>query len=288
MKKLELLLTILVTCAFFITCTKTQLETVATANQSSNANANPDVPDCGTGYHWDFYLRKCVPNCPVGQHNDSITGACVVDGGGGGSTSVSLQTQPCYGVNTKNTMISAFNNLAANGVNLTELSLELGLAHTITIDSIDFNNITMTWDANDPAGKAISAPFKSNSNTNTKGYGFTMYTNGFDTIMPTMIRTYKNHYLKYYDLTTDGWITTINNYNLSSYTISGTFGGYLDGGAMKAQFATGCGQRTMNCMIDLYSNHGWLSVWATVQTAFIPATAGAVAATCAVHNCLLN
>jgi hypothetical protein len=171
---------------------------------------------------------------------------------------------------------------------LAELSRELGLAHTITIDSIDFNNITMTWDASDPNGKALNAPFKSNSSTNTKGYGFTMYTNGLDTIMPTMIRTYKNHYLKYYDLTTDGWITTINNYNLSTYTISGTFGSYLDGGAMKEQVAEGCGQKTMDCINDLYTKHGWLSVWAWVQTAFIPYTAGAVAATCAVHNCLLN
>lgn len=28
---------------------------------------NPDVPYCGTGYHWDYYLKKCVTNdCPSG------------------------------------------------------------------------------------------------------------------------------------------------------------------------------------------------------------------------------
>lgn len=260
------------------------LDTSTTASTSSSANAIPNTPYCNPGYHWDFYLSKCVPICPTGQHNDSITGACVADGGGG---SVNLQTQSVTDTKTKNIMKAAYNNLAASGVDLAELSREMGLAHTITIDSIDFNNIQMTWDANDPAGKALNAPFKSNSNTNTKGYGFTVYTNGLDTSLPTMISTYKNHYLKYYNLT-DGWVTTINNYNISTYTISGVYGSYITSGGMQAQLATGCGQKTMNCMIDLYSNHGWLSVWAFVQTAVIWQTAAAVAATCAVHNCLLN
>lgn len=43
----------------------------------------------------------------------------------------------------------------------------------------------------------------------------------------------------------------------------------------------------MNCMTDLYSNRGWISVWASIQTAFIPQTAVAVAATCAIHMCLM-
>jgi len=44
------------------------------------------------------------------------------------------------------------------------------------------------------------------------------------------------------------------------------------------------GQATADCLGDAYSNHGWVSVWATVQTAFIPATAVALAAACAIHN----
>jgi len=43
----------------------------------------------------------------------------------------------------------------------------------------------------------------------------------------------------------------------------------------------GCGQGTANCLTDVYSNHGWLSVWATVQSAVIPATVVALAAACA-------
>jgi len=48
----------------------------------------------------------------------------------------------------------------------------------------------------------------------------------------------------------------------------------------------GCGQGTANCLTDVYSNHGWLSVWATVQSAVIPATVVALAAACAAKNCL--
>lgn len=43
----------------------------------------------------------------------------------------------------------------------------------------------------------------------------------------------------------------------------------------------GWGERTQDCLEDVYSNHGWLSVWATVQSAFIPQTAAALAGACA-------
>ena len=44
------------------------------------------------------------------------------------------------------------------------------------------------------------------------------------------------------------------------------------------------GQHTLNCVNDAYSNHGFISVWAVVQTAFIPQTAAAIAGACAVAN----
>lgn len=40
------------------------------------------------------------------------------------------------------------------------------------------------------------------------------------------------------------------------------------------------GQDVMDCMTDAYTQRGWLSVWVTVQTAFIPATAVAIAGAC--------
>lgn len=55
-------------------------------------------------------------------------------------------------------------------------------------------------------------------------------------------------------------------------------------------FADGCsttkgmGQDTMDCITDVYTNHGWVSVWVWVQTAFIPETAAAFAAVCAANQ----
>ena len=48
---------------------------------------------------------------------------------------------------------------------------------------------------------------------------------------------------------------------------------------------SGCGDAVAACIADAYANHGWISVWAFVQTAFIPVTAAAIAADCAFHNC---
>ena len=45
----------------------------------SSSNAKPYVVQCNPGYHWDYYWKKCMPDCPTGYHNDSITGACVVN-----------------------------------------------------------------------------------------------------------------------------------------------------------------------------------------------------------------
>lgn len=42
------------------------------------------------------------------------------------------------------------------------------------------------------------------------------------------------------------------------------------------------GQNTATCLEDVYTNYGWVSVWATVQSAFIPQTAAALAAACAI------
>lgn len=42
------------------------------------------------------------------------------------------------------------------------------------------------------------------------------------------------------------------------------------------------GQNTSICLEDVYTNYGWVSVWAFVQSSFIPATAAALAAACAI------
>lgn len=60
--------------------------------------------------------------------------------------------------------------------------------------------------------------------------------------------------------------------------------GDIDNFFIPKQMSRGWGEDTMGCLADAYSNHGWASVWATVQSAFIPETALALAAVCAYKN----
>jgi hypothetical protein len=53
----------------------------------------------------------------------------------------------------------------------------------------------------------------------------------------------------------------------------------------KVGAVAGCGYAVNECVKDVYNNHGWLSTWAYVQSAFIPATAAAFAVACAAKNC---
>ncbi len=63
----------------------------------------------------------------------------------------------------------------------------------------------------------------------------------------------------------------------------------LTGGAEKLKYADegggGCsGSNVVGCMSDVYTNHGWGSVVATLSTAFLPQTAVAFALACAAKN----
>jgi len=49
-------------------------------------------------------------------------------------------------------------------------------------------------------------------------------------------------------------------------------------------YGSSYGQAVMDCLQDAYANHGWISVWASVQSAFIPQTAVALAGACAWEN----
>jgi hypothetical protein len=60
--------------------------------------------------------------------------------------------------------------------------------------------------------------------------------------------------------------------------------GDMDNFFLPKQISRGWGEDTMGCLSDAYTNHGWASVWVTIQTAFIPETAVAFAAACAIKN----
>lgn len=47
----------------------------------------------------------------------------------------------------------------------------------------------------------------------------------------------------------------------------------------------GCGQKVVDCVHDAYMNHGWVSLWVLIQSAFIPQTVVAIAYACCYKNC---
>ena len=52
--------------------------------------------------------------------------------------------------------------------------------------------------------------------------------------------------------------------------------------AEMVEIQAGSGQDVINCVSGAYTSNGWISVWAWVQTAFIPATAAAIAGFCGI------
>lgn len=58
-----------------------------------------------------------------------------------------------------------------------------------------------------------------------------------------------------------------------------------ENGVMKnTENLNGWGKATMACLADAYTNHGAISLWATIQSAFIPQTAAALAIACGIKN----
>jgi len=96
--------------------------------------------------------------------------------------------------------------------------------------------------------------------------------------------------VEHYDFNNNHLFTTI--YNNINQTITNTRNIVVNGrettNLLSKTNRTECGESyggaVVECMQDVYSNHGWLSVWASVQTAFIPQTAAAFAIACAIEE----
>jgi hypothetical protein len=179
-------------------------------------------------------------------------------------------------VGTKNTMVAAFKSLTDSMANL---GTDLGLGHALSLADLDTTKIYQTYDSNEyNHGSAITIAFKNNSNSQTYNRGFTLIKDDSAFFHPMIVESKTGSDIYLYDLTNDS-VTTVANYNTSSFAFTIATGNYA------TRVSGGCGQKTMNCIADVYSSHGWTSVWAFVQTAFIPETAAAFAIGCAIKNC---
>jgi hypothetical protein len=60
----------------------------------------------------------------------------------------------------------------------------------------------------------------------------------------------------------------------------------IDLGSKVAGRRSGCGQCVSDCISDAYTNKGWVSVWAFIQSIFIPSTGVGIAIGCSAKCCL--
>src|SRR5262245_36730886 len=69
-------LTIVFSIVFIHSCKREK----PTATEQPDDKIKPQVLDCGPGYHWDFTLRQCIPNCPSEYVYCPALGTCVPKG----------------------------------------------------------------------------------------------------------------------------------------------------------------------------------------------------------------
>jgi hypothetical protein len=184
MKNLFSFLIIILTSTFFISCTKTQLSTSQSGNQDLAGKVNPDVPQCLTGQHWDLYLRKCVDDCVAGYHNDSITGACVIDQGGGGggmSTSAMIDSAGAYHNEYQDYML----NLIVNST--------ISLTDTQNLKTFIYNNSFDFFESKGIADDGFSLSFAPTGAPDTISFNPNNYFPDGDDVM-LQLQNLVNHY----------------------------------------------------------------------------------------------
>jgi hypothetical protein len=196
----------------------------------------------------------------------------------------------------KDSLKTYFLNLSST-VNFATLSTQMGLPHTLTVDSLDFVNVTINFDANNNICSAIVANFKGNSNNRNTNYCFTVFYDGSNYFNPTFISTtYKTNF-KLFNCSA-GYVVTCNNCTSSNWTMFGSDATYMGGtgedrvgtnsvgeGRTEVNKLAGCGQAVMDCMTYCYTGRGWLSVINTVVSAFYPPMVAGMAAGCALKFC---
>lgn len=250
-----------------------------------------------------FILSQCVKNSSTTGTPGNTLGTCSGPGclpvspppplsppGFHPSSSVNYTVNSVSNAALSDSLISLFNGL---GLNLPAVSAALGLNYTLSTNSINFQNISESFDANNLPGVAISVPFNTNSNSSPYNYAFCIFTDGTSYYAPMIVQTAANNFIRYFSLQ-DGIQTTVSNYSSGTPVIDTvsnvnimqavmvTGGG---GGKPPSGLNPQCtGQHVMNCFTDVYTNHGWISLFASVASAIVPEVALGMAAACIIKN----
>lgn len=150
---------------------------------------------------------------------------------------------------------------------------------SLTLSSFSFDKLTIVKLAGlDGEGILISNKYFTN-------YSLVVFRNGEEILSPMLIETHNDKSIKYFDLNTGdsyGIQNEKQNFSFVDYS-SPTLNGIYK--KMRVLGVNDCGHGTAKCIDNAYTEQGWLSVWAVVQTLYLPATGVAIAIACASVNC---
>ncbi|MDZ4795849.1 MAG: hypothetical protein SGI83_16330 [Bacteroidota bacterium] len=176
-------------------------------------------------------------------------------------------------------LLNLFNNLLSDPA---KVSLQSGIS-SFTATNFDFINL---FKSEKPGEKetAFTASFI-NSGTKVK-YAFTAYYKNGIFSQPMLVKAATDRTsIEYYDLSEGKVLSVVGNQaNIYTATIADVD---LGNSLINRNTGGGCGQCVANCIADAYINHGWASVWATVQSIFVPATGVGIVLGC-VGRCCIN
>lgn len=174
-----------------------------------------------------------------------------------------------------NLMLNSFNNLVANSQ---MVSFQTGIP---SFSSSDFDFVNL-YKSEKPGEKEIAYSVSYiGSNSNIK-YAFTLTYNDGVFSKPMLVKAnIDRSSISYFDLAENKSVTIEEN-NGNYYANVND----VDFGNQSQNRNSGCGQCVANCIADAYTNHGWASVWATLQSIFVPATGVGIAIGCTGRCCI--
>jgi hypothetical protein len=171
---------------------------------------------------------------------------------------------------------TSFSNLTVNAAAVKDVT---GIQSFTTAD-FDFVNLYKS-EKKGEVEIAYSAPYKG-AGAKEK-YAFTVFMKNGTPFRSVLVKAAPDRSsLIFYDLKEGKTAEIVKSNNLFVYAVkSVNFGGT----AWRLPQTDSCGKVVMNCITDAYSNHGWASVWLTIQSIFVPATAVAITIGCMIANC---
>jgi hypothetical protein len=170
----------------------------------------------------------------------------------------------------------AFNTLNCNA---NEIVTQCQIPTFASVD-FDFDKI---YKSQKPGEREIGYSVRYKTPAGGIEYSFSVVEIAGGLVNPMLVKVNTDRSRIVYNAINENTSLTVNNNNgVFTYKISDVnFGGVHPNVAAE----WGCGQCVANCINDAYSNHGWASVWAIVQSIFIPATGVGITLGCIVKCC---